>query len=33
YKNKNLLITMMIEDVSGRGGSSYVVNKVKKVFK
>ncbi|MGG1546861.1 penicillin-binding transpeptidase domain-containing protein [Bacillus paralicheniformis] len=33
YKNKNLLITMMIEDVSDRGGSSYVVNKVKKVFK
>ena len=31
--NKNLLITMMIEDVSDRGGSSYVVNKVKKVFK
>ncbi|MCY8405619.1 penicillin-binding transpeptidase domain-containing protein [Bacillus sonorensis] len=33
YKNKDLLITMMIEDVSNRGGSSYVVNKVKQIFK
>lgn len=33
YKNKDLLITMMIQDVSDRGGSSYVVNKVKNVFK
>ncbi|NPC92310.1 penicillin-binding transpeptidase domain-containing protein [Bacillus sp. WMMC1349] len=33
YKNKDLLITMIIEDVSDRGGSSYVVKKVKKIFK
>ncbi|MEC3606818.1 penicillin-binding transpeptidase domain-containing protein [Bacillus glycinifermentans] len=33
YKKKDLLVTMMVEDVSNRGGSSYVVNKVKQLFK
>ncbi|MDQ0256661.1 penicillin-binding protein [Evansella vedderi] len=28
YENKDILVTMMIENVEGRGGSGYVVNKV-----
>lgn len=28
YANKDILVTMMIENVEGRGGSGYVVNKV-----
>jgi penicillin-binding protein 3 len=31
-ENPSLLVTMMIEDVKGRGGSHYLVPKVKKVF-
>jgi penicillin-binding protein len=31
-ENPELLITMMIEDVKDRGGSHYVVPKVKQVF-
>ncbi|WP_226668422.1 penicillin-binding transpeptidase domain-containing protein [Metabacillus litoralis] len=33
HDNPELLITMMIEDVKSRGGSHYVVPKVKQVFK
>jgi penicillin-binding protein 3 len=32
-EDPSLLVTMMIEDVKGRGGSHYLVPKVKKVFK
>jgi penicillin-binding protein len=31
-QNPSLLVTMMIEDVQDRGGSHYLVPKVKKVF-
>jgi penicillin-binding protein 3 len=31
-EDPSLLVTMMIEDVKGRGGSHYLVPKVKKVF-
>ncbi|MFB4162273.1 penicillin-binding transpeptidase domain-containing protein [Alteribacillus sp. JSM 102045] len=32
YEKEDMLITMMIEDVKGRGGSEYTVEKVKNVF-
>ncbi|MEN1970478.1 penicillin-binding transpeptidase domain-containing protein [Lentibacillus sp. N15] len=32
YEDEDLLIVMMIEDISNRGGSGYTVNKVKKLF-
>ncbi|MFB5661154.1 penicillin-binding transpeptidase domain-containing protein [Alteribacillus sp. HJP-4] len=32
YENEDMLISMMIEDVKGRGGSAYTVEKVKNLF-
>ncbi|MGG3573151.1 penicillin-binding transpeptidase domain-containing protein [Bacillus gobiensis] len=32
YKNEDLLVTMMVQDVSKKGGSSYVVKKGKALF-
>ncbi|SDI03193.1 MULTISPECIES: penicillin-binding transpeptidase domain-containing protein [Bacillaceae] len=32
YENEDMLITMMIENVQGRGGSEYTVEKVKNLF-